>query len=34
MNDVDQDVSSTLHRLIDREPVDTERAPGRTQVIG
>jgi hypothetical protein len=26
MNDVDQDVSSTLHRLIDHEPVDTERA--------
>jgi hypothetical protein len=26
MNDVDKDVSSTLHRLIDHEPVDTERA--------
>jgi hypothetical protein len=26
MNDVDKDVHSTLHRLIDHEPVDTERA--------
>jgi hypothetical protein len=26
MNDVDEDVRSTLHRLIDHEPVDTERA--------
>jgi hypothetical protein len=26
MNDVDQDLQRTLHRLIDHEPVDTERA--------